>query len=553
MLETLWIENFLTISRIEIDFDRGFTALTGETGVGKSMLMEALLLALGERADTEVIRTGSMSCEVSARFNLLPDSTLLQWAEAEGVNLSEGELLLTRQIHRAGRSKAYVNGKPCPLQLLKNIGQRLVHVHGQHAHHELMHAHTARLHVDRYAGNQTLLAEVQYAYDAYRQVEQELSALGEMEEVEQRLAFVTFQREELLALNLGEDELESLSIEHKRLHHLKDYLSVGDQVVALLASEEGGATQLLHEIQSLLRQLPSEEPRIQALSQFIEEALIQVKEANGEAQVWLEELVSDPERLSQIESRLSELHQAARKYRVDIKLLPQVLERLNQEHDALNAQLQRQPALIKQLDLLQINYEEVALALRKTRLTSAPELAAGISTHIRELGMSHGKIDIVLEPVGHIERHGLDRITYEVTTNPGMPPATLAKVASGGELSRISLAIELMTAERTSTPTLLFDEVDVGIGGKTASVVGRLMRQLGERAQVFCVTHQPQVAACAHFHVRVDKTVEHEQALTQACLMTESERITELARMLGGVNITEQAINHAKGLLEELM
>jgi DNA repair protein RecN (Recombination protein N) len=552
MLEALWIENFLTISHLEIDFERGFTALTGETGAGKSMLMEGLLLALGGRAETSFIRPQANACEISATFHVQPESAAFQWARDHDLDLPAGEWILTRQLNQAGRGKTYLNGKPTPLQLLKSLGEQLVHVHGQHAHYALLQGQAARTHVDRYGAHQVLLAQVDEQYEACQHLQHQLSSLGEMQEVAQRLAYLGFQKDELTQLNLGVNEIEHLSTEHKRLHHVKDYLHLGNELLSKLSAEEHGLEQQLHAVQGILRQLPANEPQVETLQVLLNEASIQIKEAASEAEGWLNSLVSDPERLNQIETRMSELHQAARKYRVDVNALPQVHEKLIQEFTALEAKLEQHPALIEQIKQAQGKYQKIALALREARLKVAPELAAGISVYMKDLGMTHGMMEISFTNTETSERHGLDRLNYEVSTNPGMPPSLLSKVASGGELSRISLAIELMTAERSTTPILLFDEVDVGIGGNTASVVGRLMRQLGERVQVFCVTHQPQVAACAHHHVKIEKRVDNQQVFTQAQLLAQPARVEELARMLGGVNISEQAIRHAEALLEEV-
>lgn len=552
MLESLWIENFLTIAQVEIDFERGFTALTGETGAGKSMLMDALMLALGGRADTDLIRPEAHACEISATFQVDPESSALKWALEQALPVEPGQWILTRHLNQAGRTKIYLNGKPTPLQLLKNLGEHLVHVHGQHAHHALLQTKTARLHVDRYGAHQGLLAQVEAAYETCQTLRQALDAMGDLQEVEQRLAYLGFQRAELTALNLGEHEIEQLSLEHKRLHHVKDYLQLGNELLARLSAEDHGIEHQLHELQSLLKQLPAHETQVQSLSTLLEEASIQVQEACSEAASWLGSLVSDPERLMQIETRMSEIHQVARKYRVEISALPQIYEKLSAEYEQLETKLLKQPALMAKLNQATAQYQTTALALREARKHVAPELADGISAYMRQLGMSHGYMQISFTETASMERYGLDQLSYAVSTNPGMPPSLLSKVASGGELSRISLAIELMTAARTATPTLLFDEVDVGIGGHTASVVGRLIRQLGERAQVFCVTHQPQVAACAHHHIRIDKEVNEQEVYTRAQHLSDQGRVEELARMLGGVQISEQARRHAEVLLEEV-
>lgn len=553
MLSSLHIDNFLTINSLEFDFETGFTALTGETGAGKSILIDALLLALGERADGNVVRNKSKACEISAQFQVAPESPACKWAHAQKLDLSEGEWIITRQLNSNGRSKTYLNGRLFQLQELKQLGDRLIQIHGQHAQHALLHSKTALIHLDRFAATQKLLHTVANAFLSLKACKNELHLLEDQEQLTQRLTFVEYQKNDLLNLRVAEDEIVSLTAEHKRLHHLKEYLEIGNQLVFLLDNENTGLRQKLEEAKKLLSHLPVDEPKVEALHLIFNEASIQLNEASGEASIWLSSLINDPERLNFLENRLSELYQASRKYRVDIKDLPNTLATLTAEYTALEEKLNKRPLLLEKLAKLQEDYEKNAYELRQARLAAAPMLAAGITSRIQELGMEHGQLQLHFTPMIEPERHGLDGFYYEVKTNPGTNFAPLAKVASGGELSRISLAIEWMTAERESTPTLFFDEIDVGIGGKTAFAVGKLLRQLGERTQVFCVTHQPQVAACAHHHVKVNKTINQINVFTEVSRLSQSERVKELARMLGGINITEQALDNAKSLLEEAL
>jgi DNA repair protein RecN (Recombination protein N) len=552
MLTTLRIEQFAIVQYLELDFTQGMTAFTGETGAGKSIMIDALMLALGERADASVIRPGQNKCDITAGFYVHQDSEPAQWLNEHDIPCDDGEIYLRRVIFTEGRSKSYINGQPFPLQKIKELSEKLVHIHGQHQHQALMQHSTHRQQLDQYAKHQPLLEEVARLYKQCHKLQQEIDVLQSQEQQADRIELLQFQIEELQALNLQENEIDALHQEHQMLHHAKEYLQHSQHINQLLNTEdEPNICTSLNQIMQLLNQLPQEQAQIKNIYELINGALIQCEEAFDEMQKFAERIYLDPERLHQIETRVSTIHQLARKYHVDSGQLPEYAQQLQNELKSLHGNDERLEDLKLQYKQMLINYETAALKLREARKAQAQKLAKEITESIQKLGMPKGWVEIELSTLEKIQAHGLDKIEYKVCTNPGMQPDSLSKIASGGELSRIGLAIQMITAQKGSTPTLLFDEVDVGIGGGTAALVGQMLRKLGERLQVFCVTHQPQVAASAHNHFMVEKQSDNTQTFTRISLLKSSEKIDEIARMLGGLTITEQTRSHARELLTQ--
>ncbi len=552
MLTTLCIEHFAIVKHLDLDFTAGMTAFTGETGAGKSIMIDALMLALGGRADASVIRPGEGLCEITAGFTFDADSEPAQWLAQHDINASDNQLYLRRVIHVEGRSKSYINGQPFPLQKVKELSEKLVHIHGQHQHQTLMNHQTHRQQLDHYINHHQLLDEVAELYKKYQQVKSELEQLQQQEQYSDKIKLLEFQIDELRSLNVGEDELASLHQEHQMLHHAKEYIQHSQYIHALLSGDdEPVICSTLNQIINQLHSLPIEHPAIKNTVELINNALIQCEEAANEIQLFAEQVSLDPERLVAVEHRMSALHHAARKYHIDAHQLAAFTEQLQHELVLLQDKQNKSVRLEQRLLELLHDYQQAALTLRASRMTHATKLAQEITAMIQQLGMPNGWIEIEQSSLERPQPHGQDKIEYKVCTNPGMSLDTLNKVASGGELSRISLAIQMITAQRGATPTLLFDEVDVGIGGATAALVGNMLRKLGERLQVFCVTHQPQVAACAHNHFMVRKESDHLQTFTQIISLNTNERIDEIARMIGGLTITQQTRSHAKELLFE--
>jgi len=552
MLTTLCIEQFVLVEQLEIDFSHGMTALTGETGAGKSIMIDALMLALGGRADASVIRPGQEKCDITAGFIINKDAEPAQWLVEHDIPCDEGEIYLRRVIYAEGRSKSYVNGRPFPLQKIKELSEKLVHIHGQHQHQTLMQHQTHRQQLDQYAQNQELLDEVAKYYKQCHYIKQEIDQLQAEDKQKDKIELLQFQIDELTALNLQENEIEALHQEHQMLHHAKEYLENSQQILNLLNHEDHAniCTNLNHILQ-LINQLPQEQAQIKNTVDLINGALIQCTEAIDEIEEFAQRIQLDPERLHQIETRMSTIHQLARKYHVDSSQLQEHTQHLHNELDNLKACETKLAQLQIQYRTLSLAYEAASLKLREARQLKGQQLAKELTASIQQLGMPKGWIEIELSPLDKMHAHGLDKVEYKVCTNPGMVPDSLHKIASGGELSRIGLAIQMITAQKGTTPTLLFDEVDVGIGGATAALVGQMLRKLGERLQVFCVTHQAQVAASAHNHFKVEKRCDNTQTVTNITLLSSSDKIDEIARMLGGLTITEQTRSHARELLAQ--
>ncbi len=551
MLTSLWIKNFAIVAELELDFQSGMTAFTGETGAGKSIMIDALMLALGERADAGVVRPGKDSCDIQACFSYAPDSIPAQWLADHDVQQDEAQIILRRVITQEGRSKAYINGVPFPLQKVKELSETLVHIHGQHQHQTLLLHTTHREQLDQYAEHAELRQALAHLYRDCQRLKEEKSRLAQahtqdMQEVSQDL-------QELQRLNPIEGEIDDLHQEHQLLHHAKDYLEQTQCLIQMMSADDApNVQQYMHTLLQNMTGLPQHNPHIQAAKSLLENATILLEEAYDELESFGQTVHIDPERLGVIEERMSALHHFARKSHIPIQQLHthiQTLENQLQQHMNIEERKQR---VEQELAAAQASYHTLAMQLRNSRIQHAQTLAARITANIQQLGMPDGFIHIDITPLDTMQAHGLDKIEYRVSTNPGLQPDLLTKIASGGELSRISLAIQMIAAQQGATPTLFFDEVDVGIGGATAAIVGRHLRELGTRLQVFCVTHQPQVAASAHQHFLVKKYVDQEQTFSQIVALDAALKIEELARMLGGLTITQQTRSHAQELIESL-
>src|SRR3989338_4939988 len=552
MLTTLRIENFAIVKELELDFTAGMTAFTGETGAGKSIMIDALMLALGGRADATVVRLGEEKCDISASFHIREDEAPKQWLHDHDLSV-EDEIVLRRIIYAEGRSKSTINGQPFPLQKVKELSEMLVHIHGQHQHQTLLQHPTHRQQLDQFAQHPQLLTEVNKLYKQCQQIQAEMEALQSQDKAQDRIDLLRFQIQELQALQLQAGEWEELHAEHQLLHHAHDYLSGTQEITSLLQGEEQlGINPALHQIAQRLQAFPKDNKTVVNCLELINSALIQCEEAADEIEAFADQVQLDPARLHEVEQRMSLLHQAARKYHVEVQQLPVMAQQLSAQLTALQDQEGRLAELEKIYKTQCTAYQESARQLSASRQRHASALSQEITAIIQQLGMPKGYVEIEISPLDKMQAHGLDKVEYKVCTNPGTLPDSLSKIASGGELSRISLAIQMITAQQGATPTMLFDEVDVGIGGATAALVGRLLRQLGQRLQVFCVTHQPQVASCAHHQYRVEKHSDGEQTYSNIIHLPASARVDEIARMLGGLTINDQTRLHAQSLLEEM-
>lgn len=550
MLISLRIEHFAIVDVLELDFSSGMIAFTGETGAGKSIMIDALMLALGGRADGSVVRAGADKCDIQAVFTMQQDSLPAQWLREHEIDFENTEIILRRVIFSEGRSKSYIQGIAFPLQKVKALSEMLVDIHGQHQHQSLLNHATHRQQLDHYSNHADLLSRVQQAYRVCQNLEQQLADNQGSGTSSERIELLQFQLNELEALQLHPGEIEALHAEHQLLHHAREYLEHTQNALNILQDEEAFNLQsaLSHVLQHL-SQLPSLHAPIQNAIDLIQNAMIQCDEAVSELRTFYNQVQLDPTRLLEVEDRMSVLHHMARKYHVDVNQLFTHSQTLQDELDALHARAESKEVLQQAYEDSLKAYLNASEALRASRLQHASQLSQDITEVIQKLGMPKGYVNLDITPLDKMHAHGQDKVEYKVCTNPGMSADTLAKIASGGELSRISLAIQLITAKRGATPTLIFDEVDVGIGGATAALVGQLLKKLGERLQVFCVTHQPQVASSANHHFVVEKQVIAQQTYSRISLVEEADRVEEIARMLGGLTITDQTRSHAKELL----
>lgn len=552
MLVALHIQNFAIVATLDLTFDSGMTTFTGETGAGKSIMIDALMLALGGRGDTSAVRPGTNKCDITAHFHIDTGSDPARWLDEHEINIEDNDIYLRRVISSEGRSKAYINGQPFPLQKVKELSEMLVDIHGQHQHQTLLKHDTHRRQLDQYANHPALLDTVRKLHIKCKSIRHALDELHDQSSISDRIKLLQYQVDELQALSLEDDEITKLDEEHKLLQHAQDFLIQIQHIRDCLHAEDHpDVDTLLNQTLQSLSHFPANNPHVATAVELINNALIQCEEARDEIEQFASQVQLDPERLSIIEERLSILHQTARKYHIDVKQLPEHLSQLETSLQQLQASEQKQADLELEYQTSVAAYEEAALELRHSRQASAEKLSDAISRSIQQLGMPKGYVTLKMTPLESRHIHGLDKVEYTVCTNPGMLPDTLAKVASGGELSRIGLAIQMITAQRASTPTLLFDEVDVGIGGATAALVGQLLRALGDRLQVFCVTHQPQVASYAHHHFKVEKHLENDQTFSEVHRLDYATKVDEIARMLGGVQITEQTLSHAKEMIEQ--
>ncbi|WP_028024594.1 DNA repair protein RecN [Enterovibrio calviensis] len=552
MLAHITIQNFAIVKALELDFHSGMTTITGETGAGKSIAIDALGLCLGDRADASMVRPGEDKAEIVTMFHLQNNPAARRWLEDN--ELTDGdECILRRVITKEGRSRAFINGSPVPASQQKSLGQHLINIHGQHAHQLLMRNDFQLTLLDQYAGHQHLLVTMRQRYQEWRAKRNELKQLEKNKEAfEAQKQLLEYQVSELNELALGETEYPDLEEEHKRLSNCGDIAICSQSVIqALSEDEDNNAMSLLQFAQHKLAELASMDNQFTPLLQMLDEACIQVQETSNEITSYMDRLDMDPARLNYLDDRMATIMRLSRKHQVLPEALYDAHQALIAELDSLNDSDNQIEQLAQDVEVKHQACLASAEKLSKSRKRYAKELDKLISASMHELSMQNGKFHIALnsQPESHLSPMGVDSIEFMVSTNPGQPMQALGKVASGGELSRISLAIQVITAQKVDTPSLIFDEVDVGISGPTAAIVGKLLRRLGESTQVMCVTHLPQVAGCGHQQMFVTKTSEKGTTSTSMVQLDLSARVQELARLLGGSEITEHTLANAKELL----
>ena len=551
MLAQLTISNFAIVRELEIDFQAGMTAITGETGAGKSIAIDALGLCLGGRAEADMVRQGANRADLCARFALKDTPAALRWLEEN--QLEDGsECLLRRVISSDGRSRGFINGTAVPLSQLRELGQLLIQIHGQHAHQLLLKPEHQKTLLDGYAGEGELTQQMAAAYRQWHQSCRDLALHQQLsQERAARAELLHYQLKELNEFSPQQGEFEQIDEEYKRLANSGQLLSTSQQALHLLADgEEANLQSQLYTTRNLVTELIGMDDKLSGVLEMLEEAAIQITEASDELRHYCDRLDLDPNRLYELEQRISRQINLARKHHIAPEELPLFHQKLLDEQQQLDDQADCLETLTRAVNMHHQQAMTIARQLHESRVSYARELSQLITESMHSLSMPHGKLTIeVAFEENHLTAEGADRIDFRVSTNPGQPLQPLAKVASGGELSRIALAIQVITARKMETPALIFDEVDVGISGPTAAVVGKLLRQLGESTQVMCVTHLPQVAGCGHHHFFVSKETDGAMTETHMQPLDKRARLQELARLLGGSEVTRNTLANAKELL----
>ncbi len=548
MLCALHIRDFVIVDRADIPFESGFTVFSGETGAGKSILIDALSLALGARADPAVVRENSARADISAVFDV--PETLRPWLREHALEADDGTLILRRVIDTEARNRAFVNGLPVTLTQLRDLAEQLVDIHGQNAHHSLLKAANQRALLDDQGGHQALAQAVREAWQAWQHAERALRAATQNAE-QSRLEReqLTWRVEELDRLALGDDEWERVSNDQSRLAHAQALQEGASQALAALEDDEASAQRFLSDAERHLKNLVRHDAQLQPMLDAIASARIATTDAASEISGYLDRLELDPDSLARVEQRVSAIFDTARKFHVEPEALPalhqSLRERLRATQDATDI-----PTLARRASAARALYDAAAARLSEARRKTSAALAARITQAMQTLAMRGGRFDVSLtdaEP----SAHGNETVEFLVAAHEGVTPRALAKVASGGELARLSLALSVAASQATRVPTLIFDEVDAGVGGAVAEVVGRLLKALGARHQVLCVTHLPQVAARGTHHYEVRKSTTDGSTYSVIRALDQQGRIDELARMLGGLTITDTTRRHAREMLAQ--
>jgi DNA repair protein RecN (Recombination protein N) len=549
MLRSLSIRDFVIVDRMELEFSSGFTVLTGETGAGKSILIDALAMVLGERADAIVVRGGAERADISAEFDVGGQKNVARWLAENDLAGDEDACLMRRVIESSGRSRGFINGRPATLAQLREAGEFLVDIHGQHEHQSLTRPAAQRELLDAYGGLSQSSARVAELYRAWQQRREsriafETNAAAFAAEREQ----LEWQVRELEALKFTPDEWRELATEHARLAHAASLIEAAQLGIEAISEGDNSSLAQLNAVISRLNSLIEFDPRLREMLDLLEPAQIQLQEAVYNLRRYGERLELDPERLREVEQRLDAIHSAARKYRVPPEALPDKLgaakTRLQELGEGGDAE-----ALRRMEEEAHAACVAEAKKLSAARRKAAGKLSEQVTEAMQTLAMAGGRFEVALDTLPEVTAHGLENVEFLVSAHKGMVPQPLAKVASGGELSRLSLAVQSVTTQVAQVPTLIFDEVDAGIGGRVAEIVGKMLKQLGRKHQVMCITHLPQVAASADQQWQVTKSTANGKVLSKVTVLDKAQRVEEIARMLGGVKITETTRKHAAEML----
>ncbi len=545
MLTELRIANFAVIEQLSLQFHEGFTVLTGETGAGKSLLIDAIALLLGGRASIDQIRTGEEEAQLEAAFSFPSEHPLLARLRAQGVlRSSERDLIIRRVLSRSGRHRAYLNGVLSPVHAIEELGGTLVDIHGQHDQQSLLSSLAQLDALDAYAGLEESRARYEQRYFEWKERIRQLDESRRLiREHAQREELLRFQLQEILDAQIQQGEEDRLSAEHTRLAHAHRLGELAHEVYVGLTGDEHGALSTMGRVCRLLSELRHIDPDCGETAQVAEEAAVQLKELAGRVRGYVGSLEADPRRLATVEQRLDVLHRLAKKYGGSADAVIERGRQLQEQLDAVENDENRVAELERQAAEVFRQTSELAALLSRKRMEAAKRLRREVTEELSALKMDRAKFDILVEADAAIEAlgsSGRDRVEFHVTTNPGEPPKPLSRVVSGGELSRIMLALKTILAERDRVPVLIFDEVDAGVGGAVAAAMGKRLRALSAFHQVFCITHLPQIASQAQHHLLVEKRQEKNRTATSVKRLVDSGREEEIARMLGGLTITKK-------------
>ena len=551
MLKYMHIRGFAVVEEIELELSDGLTVFTGETGAGKSVIVDALTLILGNRSDSEQIRSGCDQAVLSACFSITP-ATREKLADLD-LDAGLTDEVHIRRIIRAdqGRSRAYINEQPVPLRTLRAIGNHLTSIQGQHAYHNLLDRDHQRELLDNYGDYDDTLAAVSRHHRQYQKILQQMRQWQEAAGNAQQAELLRYQVQELDELSPTAEEYDQLGRGRQRLAGLERLLNENRRALTLLNDDEGAASQQTHEAKRILSDLAELAPELEPLATLLEEAAIRLDETCAEIRRWLNKAETDPQQLEQIEEKLRRWHEVTRKHRIQPEQLPEHWQQLRDQLHALNTATEQRADYEQQQKAEYDLYQKAAADLSKARLQAAAALSAQVDELLHRLGLPQGRFTVELMTKSREGTHqrGDDEAEFIAMLNPGLPAQPLRKVASGGELARICLALHTCAPQSREAPTLVFDEVDSGVGGAVAEQVGQLLRRLAAGQQVLCITHLPQVAALGNHHMRVDKQTDGQQTRVAVRPLQEPERIEEIARMLGGMKITHHTQQHAEAML----
>ncbi len=552
MLKHLSIKDFVIVDQIELEFMSGFTVLTGETGAGKSILIDALMLAVGERGDASLIRQGCDRAEINVTFHLVHMPDLMRWLAAHDLQGDDDLCLMRRIIETSGRSRNYINGHSVTLQQLRMAGEFLLSIHSQHAHQALLQKDAQRELLDAFSGAQEAARAVKAAYQQWQDCCQHRIAMEQRAaELLEKREQLEWQQQELSTLNVTLEEWQALQTDHSRLSHVASLLEAAESGIEVLSESETAALNQVNLVSSQLRHLLDYDSQLKPIVDLLDSAQIQLQESIYELKHYRQHLDLDPQALQEIEQRLSAIHATARKFRVTPEDLPTLLQTITQQLATLDSdsdidQLKAQEAAAEQ------QYRKQAQALSAIRQKAGESLSQQVSAAMQTMAMTGGQFSVELIPLEQGNAYGLEQVEFQVAAHKGVLLRSLAKVASGGELSRISLAIQVITSKIGTVPTLIFDEVDVGIGGQVAEIVGKLLKKLGKERQVLCITHLPQVAATGDHQWQVVKSADsadNQPVVSKINVLDKQQRVEEMPRMQGGVKIPHSTRQHAAEML----